>query len=501
MELLEQREQIIIVLSKILSEKDFSDKAKLYLFQTILLIFDYYNPPLYVRTTREEYLKEYLRVLQELKEYKIVELIEINDLNKISREFRKDIKHSNNKTGNLEKIDGRYVPVLNGSYYCETKGFANYHKKSIFILDEGDSLELLSTCHHEMTHLREGNNPFPLNSKIPLSFDLRQMFYEGHAATHESYLNLDMTKNCFSFLCNEVTEIEIESMFSYPLYGVLYELFQLIFGVEILEELCRNNDKLDMFKILKEQYPDIPVEKIFAHLTYIICCSKDEYEDKEALRKALYYYQKYRHQQKEKLNSQIIKNKKITIKTVKQVEEKERKIDELEMMLSSPENLQKSFLHRYQVFKKKLAMDLKRGQLSKTQYKKALLYFEESATLPNYLEVQKQKLTQLREELFELQQVLDEQLKLIQKKKYLEQDQYDIAIKEICFDNPSLRNSFEFLEKVANINIQKEYASLPERKKIEQKDIYNAKRNALARIMQKVGFVETIRQGKRNMKN
>ena len=186
---------------------------------------------------------------------------------------------------------------------------------------------------------------------------------------------------------------------------------------------------------------------------------------------------------------------------MKQVEEKERKIDELEMMLSSPENLQKSFLHRYQVFKKKLAMDLKRGQLSKTQYKKALLYFEESATLPNYLEVQKQKLTQLREELFELQQVLDEQLKLIQKKKYLEQDQYDIAIKEICFDNPSLRNSFEFLEKVANINIQKEYASLPERKKIEQKDIYNAKRNALARIMQKVGFVETIRQGKRNMKN
>ncbi len=497
MELLKQREQITIVLSNILSEKNFSDKAKSYLFQTFLLIFDHYEPPLYIRTPRDEYVKEYLRILQELKEYKIVELSEINDFNRIAKEFRKDVKRSNNKTGNLEKIDGRYVPALNGSYYCITKGFADLYGKSILTLDEGEYLELLLTCYHEMTHLSEGEKPFPLSSKIPLSFELREMFYEGRAAIRESYLNLNMSKSCFSFLCDEVTEIEIESMFSYPLYEVLYQLLQLIFGVEILEELSHNNDdKLDMFNVLKEQFPEIPVEEIFAHLTYIVNCSKEKYEDKEILRKALLHYRKYKYQQKEKLDNQIRKNKKIVIKTAGQIQEKERKINGLEMMLSNSENLQKSFRYHCQAFKKELEMNLKQGRLSEVQYQKSLLEFKRSATLPNYLEVQKQKLVDLRKELFELQQILEEQLELVRRKKDVEEDQYDMAIKEICFDNPSLRNSFGFLEKIANMSIQREYASLPERKKMEQKAIYDSKRNVLARIIQKVEFVETIRQEK-----
>ena len=329
-------------IEKILSKKKFTEEAKNKLLQSILFVYDNYNPPKYIRKTREEYINEYLRVLENMNGYAVVDLNEINDSNEVSTYFKKEILKSSTRSGNLDFINGKYVPTQNGEFYCSCKGFAWSREKMMFSLDEGNILEELMTIHHEMTHLSEGERPFSLGSQVPLSFELRKMFLEGHAVTREANIKTSSDYYQIERISDQSSSFKIESEQSYPLYGKLYQTLELIFGVDVLEEFASNNNReFDMFEELKKRFPELPVNEIFAHLIYVISCKENT--EKKVLIDAIKNIDSFR--------ALILSREVVGInreeQTIANLEQsilgKQSEIERLTALLNNPEKLQANF--------------------------------------------------------------------------------------------------------------------------------------------------------------
>lgn len=266
--MIKNEKDLIKQIKEILYKKNFSQRAKKKLVISIVSAYENYNPPKYIKKGRNEYIEEYLKVLENTNEYDSFELLQLNSDNIAVNYFKKHIMNCSTE-GNLDFVDNKYIPKKNGHYFTDCLGFAIRNEKKFFTLNYRNEF---SNIHHEMTHLSEGEDPFPMGLWKPFSFELRKMFVEGRAATHE-YYTFKGNHVYNNFLGNETENYIINSNYAYPLYAYIYQLLQIIFGDEILEEMAKNNNlEKDMIKELEVRFPNIPVKELFTHIIYIICC-------------------------------------------------------------------------------------------------------------------------------------------------------------------------------------------------------------------------------------
>lgn len=447
-----EREQLKAKVIQILNSKEFGTQEKKNLLQMMLFIYDHYKPPLYIKISKTEYLNKYLKILEKMKQYKIVNLEELNEQNSIAQIFRGEIRDSKEQIGNLELVNGRYVRSDHGSYYCSLSGLAEKSAGAIFTLDKDNLLETLSTCHHEMTHLGEGKSPFSLNSAFPMSYEFRKMCVEGRAIIHQGYLDLEGP-----FYKEQVEDqystFEVVFKHGYALYGNLYRMMQILFGDEILEELSENNDsELDMIEILSEKFPNLPVEQFFAHIFYILSCFDKKKTEDFAL--SLYYYQDFQKSKREQLDNQYVDYEELILEKNEKLEVTKELKQKLVHILNDPKSLNEEYQREYFLMKTNLEKDCLEGIISKEEYEEEMRSF----TLENYqtfleidLENGNQSLQRLNQTISSLQ---IEFQKVVKRKTYLENSHLLSFFKEVCFDNPSLENSFVFIGKTCMNNIK-----------------------------------------------
>lgn len=443
-----EKEQLIARIDQILSTKHFTEQAKKNLRNTIILMYNRYIQPSYIKRTRTEMIEEYLHVLETMNGYAIIKLDELNLDNEASRVFREDIKASKNKTGNLELIDGKYVPTPNGSYYCSCLGFTWKHEGMIFSLEQLDPLSECTTVLHEMTHLEEGRLSFLLNSSIPMSFEIRKMLYEGRAATRETMLHLDSVTYQIDEVSDKNSTLEITANTSYPTYSNLYQMLQILFGDEILEELAKNNDStMDSFQMLKSRFPQLPVDKIFAHIIYILNCYHQKRPD--VLISAIHHWTSQKLCELSFIASQIsyIED---DIQSIKKVtERRQTEMIQLKQLLENPEKLANALAQEKEEAIKEVEKSYQSQELSEEEYRKERSEIEEYGTLENYRQIQEKYLKSLSDNQTrsskKIQELKSQLKELYDSKNKIEEDQFCFWLEQICLKNPSLETSFAFL--------------------------------------------------------
>lgn len=463
--MIETKEQLIEIVKAILEKKAFSQKAKENLLMSIVFAYEFYRPPKYIKTSRDEYIMEYLKVLEDMRGYAIVELEELNEENEVSEEFRTSIKKSETGDGNLDFIDGKYIPCEKGAYKCTCKGFAWNREKMIFTLNEHHYAAEMETIHHEMTHLTEGKYPFLISSSIPFSFELRKMLYEGRAATRESYIQTATSYVQIEVLEDSNTSYKIESLYSYPLYNKLYQTLQLIFGEEFLEEMSKNEEReFDMIEEMKKRFPEFPVHEIISHIIYILSCtSKDSHN---ILATSIHYFARNHSKNIEGLQEKILsenRNLNFCRNALKESQEKER---EIKATLESPEKLKEE----YQKAKENAKMDIiamyKEGYYKEKAYREELARLEQEGTLEYYIEVKKQELIDNKRYQEATEKSIEEAIQNLERlraeKAALESNQFAFVLEKICLKQPSLGASFSFLEEIALKKIREEESALSE---------------------------------------
>ena len=72
-----EKEQLIARIDQILSTKHFTEQAKKNLRNTIILMYNRYIQPSYIKRTRTEMIEEYLHVLETMNGYAIIKLDEL----------------------------------------------------------------------------------------------------------------------------------------------------------------------------------------------------------------------------------------------------------------------------------------------------------------------------------------------------------------------------------------------------------------------------------------
>lgn len=266
-----RKRELIGLTETILSTKDFSPEAKIYLADSLLQIYDNYSPPIYIPTTKDEYISKYLEVLNYIRVFEIYSIKDFNKDNDVAEFFRRHIKKSQGNNGTIALVNGEFIETKNGEYKCLCNGAANSSNKEIYTLENFDSNMRTSTIIHEMTHLQEGIAPFLVKSSIPYSYQFRLMCRDGRAAMNESFLNLNRSNIYYDTLEDGEKEYTIKSSISYPLYSFLYKVLVLLFGYETMEQYAKNNYyELDMLEDLKRKFPHINVEEVYANIIYIL---------------------------------------------------------------------------------------------------------------------------------------------------------------------------------------------------------------------------------------
>ncbi len=464
--MIESKEVLVKRLSEILSKKSFTPKAKDCLLRSILFAYTFYNPPKYIRQTRDEYISEYLKVLENMNGYAVIELSDINAQNESAEYFRENIKKSQFNRGNLELVDGRYIPVQNGSYYCSCKGYTWNKEKMMFMLDENNPIEEVSTIHHEMTHLSEGACPFPLNSAIPFSFEVRKMLYEGRATTRESYVYASSSNTIQEEMLEDgVATYQVVSECSYPLYGKLYQLLQIIFGDEILEKFSKNDDiKNNFINELKELYPNIAVEELFSHIIYILSCSSKK--NREALASSVHHFARSHAKKIEWVSNEIKEVQTYIDREQQTIEQLKKEEQELRQVLITPELLQAEYEKDVTQAKEDIEALYKDGSYTEEEYKEELNVLEAQGTLEYYKESKQYELEIIKSRQESLQQQIKEDIEKIaplkEELQQLEQNQFPMILERVCLKNPSLDSAFSYIEELALRLIQEERKGIQE---------------------------------------
>ena len=450
--MMQTKEELIERVIEILSKKSFTEQAKENLLGSIVFAYEHYNPSKYITKSRAEYIEEYLRVLENMKGYAVVDLNEINDSNEASTHFRKDILKSPTRSGNLDFINDKYVPTQNGEFYCSCKGFAWCREKMMFSLDEGDIMREWVTVHHEMTHLSEGANPFPIDISVPFSFELRKMLYEGRAATHESYISIDSSNVQVDSLENEDSKYEIASSHSYPLYGKLYQILQIIFGDEVLEQMSKNDSReVDMIQELERRYPSIPVLEVFSHLIYILSCKSKE--SKNVLMSSVQDYVMSHSKKIEWVQNRILlENQNLEFNRQSLDEEKSRE-EKIKKILEDPELLTEEYRNAKESARKDIEGLYSEGHYSEDEYRQELEALEQDGTLEYYQETQRQEVENIKYMRSRREVAIAECLANLQqlqnKRDKLKCNDFTFILERVCLKEPSLEVSFSFLEEMA----------------------------------------------------
>jgi len=67
--------------------------------------------------------------------------------------------------------------------------------------------------------------------------------------------------------------VRVKATNCYPLYSLLYQFLLLVFQEEILESFAHNHlFTLNMKEVLEQKFPQVPVDKIFGFLLYVLSC-------------------------------------------------------------------------------------------------------------------------------------------------------------------------------------------------------------------------------------
>lgn len=452
-------------IEEVLESKSFSDKAKENVEETLLFIYEHYTEVSYIGISKDDYIHMYLETIQNMNDYSIFSLNNINEDSQIAEIFRDGIAEAKENNGNLDYVDNRYVLVEAGPYYPSCKGFSWKRVNFMCTLEEIDASEIIKTCYHEMTRLSSGKNPYPLYSSIPFGFSLRKMFLEGDLSVRDSYLDLK-TNYQVEVLKEKNIVLKICSEYSYPLYGMLYQMMQLLFGTEILEGFRRNDiEEISLFDVLKEKYPNLDIETIFAHLIYILSCynddSKVKYNKKKALETAIKHYEKVVVETHKGMAKKCISLGENITNTKEWIEENQKIEEEILDKLNDKKKLEEAFEHQMKLVKEETLKKYEEGIITNKEYLAALNEFDREGTIENFKLAQKQDLKLMEKTMREgegkLERLQNEFDSLYMKKLELEENRFGKVLEEVCITNPSLLESIEYLKKVCSKAIQEDY--------------------------------------------
>lgn len=440
----------------ILSTKNFTDKAKDRLRKTMALI-EFYQPFPYISMTKEEYIKQYVRVIESLNHYQMITLADLNEENEFTSPFIDEIRLSEDKTGNLDCVDGKLVPSNHGIYHCPCYGVTWNQDKIIIILEQENLEKELLTIYHELSHLTEGIRPFSIDSSVPFSFELEKMLTEGRCATREFYMKKD-SLNRINVLEDSSGDYRIEAPNCYPLYSYLYQILQIIFGDEILEQMSQNeNPKFDVIQSLKQRFPELPIPEMFAHIIYILSCR--EKNQHGVLACSIHNYARFQAKQIEWLSSEIapLKNELETITS--SLEKAKQSENDVVNLLGKAGSLEISFLEYKQQIRETIEKMYQAGEYTKEEYNIDLEELD-LFTLQKYQENKELELQDIQKYYLSLEKKIktkkQELTDLEQEKLRLESNQFPFILERICLKQPTLDHSFSFLEQVASKKIETE---------------------------------------------
>lgn len=460
------KQEFIEKVSEILSRKNFTEKAKDNLLKAFLFALENYHPPKYIKTTLQEYIKSYLQVLEELNGYATIELSELNEENEAAEYFRESIRENTSQTGNLDYVDGKYIPSENGKFECACKGYAQNSEKQFFSLNENNPIEEIITIIHEMTHLTEGKYPFLVDSDVPLSFDLRKMFSEGRAATKEGYIKEAVSYVETEYIESSMDFYRFQSKCSYPLYHQLYQTLQIILGDEFLEEMSKNMDvQMDMITGARKRFPDIPVDEIFAHLVYILSCkSKVEHS---VLVGAIHDCARVHSKKLEAVQEQIMAENRNLEFCKNSFHEAKGEEERIRLMLETPDVLKEEYEKARKKERKHIEELFQEGHYDEATYRSELKKLEQVGTIEYYREIQMRELTNIKDMQEWTKSSINECMESIKeleaKKRELESNHFALVLERVCLKNPSLNASLTFLQETALSMIQEESKGMTEK--------------------------------------
>lgn len=256
----------------ILAHKDWSEEAKKYIRDAILFTWvNYIELP--SRIDRQTYITSYLEAVEKTNSVHIFDISDFNqDVDGIScfKAAIREVEH-----GDFDIIDGKYIPSKSGNFCCTLGAYTDTIKKNIYFLAESDPIFRAISVQHELTHIQEGDGSFRLPETIPFAKEFRTMCYEGRASMHESFLHQTFSDCCWCDVVKNKTEKYkfYSNQSPYSLYNLLYSYLIITFGYDTMEELAKNDDfDTDMLSVLKSKFPSIPIDELYAHLVYILCC-------------------------------------------------------------------------------------------------------------------------------------------------------------------------------------------------------------------------------------
>ena len=430
-----------------------------------MFIFEHYYSPSYIGISKDDYIDMYLETLKNINGYSIFNLNNINEDSDIAEIFREGIIEVKDNKGILDYVNDKYELLNEGPYYPACKGFSWKKENSMYTLDENNKNEMIKSCYHEITELSSGKNPYPLFSSVPFSFSLKKMFIDGDLSVRDSYLDLK-TNYQVEILKEKNIVLKICSEYSYPLYGMLYQMMQLLFGGELLEEFRRNDiEEISLFDALKEKHPDMEIETIFAHVIYILSCynddSKVKYNKKKALEMAIKHYQKVVVETHKSIAKRCISLGDDITNTKEWLSENQKIEEEILDKLNNKKKLEEAFEHQMKLVKEETLKKYEEGIITNKEYLAALNEFDREGTIENFKLAQKQDLKLMgktikegEKKLVSLQNEFDV---LYMKKKELEENKFGKALEEVCITKPSLIDSIEYLKKKCSKAIQKDH--------------------------------------------
>lgn len=269
------REDLIELVRKIIIEKNFDSEVSEYVKMTFLFIYDNYDSKKFNNVPRDEYMKIFLNTLQNVE---AIKMVGVRDLKrKDMQEFRDCALDLNGKFVTFKETNGEFLEE-NIVHSCLCSGIVDKENRIIYLWEESSVEDIIRTIHHEMVHLAQGLNPYFVSNSWPLYFLIHVLLEEGEAVLNEATLGKYKESEKESFLDGSVT-VTFETGVSYPFYGVVYRLLGLILGFDVLENLGKNDLKLDAFKLLKDMFPSGMIDTIYVNLANMVNIYNLEYPE------------------------------------------------------------------------------------------------------------------------------------------------------------------------------------------------------------------------------
>ncbi len=481
------KEELTLKVTNILDKKNITTEQKKYILSYFLAIFDNYDPPRFIKTTKEQYINRYLKVLENLDYFTFIEIEDLNSDDNISKEFRKSIVETTKNDGYIGKIKERYIKDEHGIYIITLDGLSlkdEHGMKSIYVLNRDDNVDNLLSFHHEMTHQTEGENPFPIKSNIPFSFEFRKMCLEGNSAINETYLK-DISNNQQEQTTkltqgNVVTLVTSKN--SYSLDSSLYQLLILIFGEEVMNYLLYNDSKdIDMIDILYGKYKKETVDIVLSSIIYILSHNTEIKDINKVLEVAI---KNYKNSSKHDNFYIGKKDEQIQILKLDLDKEKERETN-LRRRLSSEELLKQDFTVVISKMRQLIEKDYNNRKITNEEY---LKHSDEIDQVD--LEKYKELLTEELESVCINISEIEGKITLLEAGKAGYQNSLNInfvdTLEKMYIKKTTIKDAFKKLCEIALIRIKTDYEQKNQDERVKEKSAYEDKIQAVLDTIYKI---------------